>query len=171
MLDHLPIPTSNLHPVPAPGDPGITSPDEAADVYAAQLAAFAPPPDAGVDHPDDLTRHQTTPTLDVPRFDVLLLGVGPDGHVASLFPGCEAVTVTNRAVVGVHDSPKAPPERVTLTLPAIRTAEQVWLMVAGTAKAEAVRRAIADAPAHEVPAAAACGRARTLWLLDVAAAG
>ncbi len=107
----------------------------------------------------------------MPAFDVLLLGVGPDGHVASLFPGLPGVNATDRTVVGVTGSPKPPPLRVSLTLPAIDAAREVWFVAAGAEKAEAIARALADgAVADEVPASAPHGRDRTLWLLDEAAA-
>ena len=106
-----------------------------------------------------------------PRFDVVLLGMGPDGHIASLFPGHPSLDVTDRTVVGVHGSPKPPPERVSLTVPALEAAEEVWFVVAGADKAEATARALAGDDPHRTPAAAALGRRRTLWLVDVAAAG
>ena len=105
-----------------------------------------------------------------PDFDVHLLGMGPEGHVNSLFPHTAAVAETERLVVGVPDSPKPPPRRITLTLPAVRRSREVWLVVAGAAKAEAVAAAINGADPVAVPAAGAVGRERTLWLLDAAAA-
>ncbi|SBW22382.1 6-phosphogluconolactonase [Candidatus Protofrankia californiensis] len=105
----------------------------------------------------------------VPSFDVLLLGVGPDGHVASLFPGSPAVHA-RAATVAVYQSPKPPPTRISLTLPAIQAAREVWLLAAGEAKADAVASAFSGASPTEIPAVGACGRQRTLWLLDRAAA-
>ena len=160
LLDSLDIPPGNIHAMPASDAPGVTSPESSAEHYAEDLAAFSAHQEAG----DDAGPAR-------PRFDVVLLGMGPDGHIASLFPGHDALDVTDRAVVGVHGSPKPPPERVSLTLPAIEAAEEVWLVVAGTDKAEAAARALAGDDAHSTPAAAALGRRRTLWLLDVAAAG
>lgn len=153
-LDSLPLPPENVHAVPAP--PAAPTPDDAAVAYAAELARFA----SGTDDAGPA----------VPAFDVLLLGVGPDGHVASLFPGSASLGVLDRTTVGVADSPKPPPERVSLTFAAIEAAEEVWLVVAGAEKAPAVRRVLEGAPADQMPAAGARGRARTLWLLDVAAA-
>ena len=156
LLDAVALPPENVHAVPPLG-PGTPTPEDAAAAYADALAGSAGrSDDAG-------------PA--VPAFDLLLLGVGPDGHVASLFPGHDAVEVTGTTTVAVHDSPKPPPERVSLTLPAIEAAAEVWLVVSGADKAEAVGRALAGADPREVPAAAVRGRTRTLWLLDVAAAG
>jgi 6-phosphogluconolactonase len=100
--------------------------------------------------------------------DLVLLGVGPDGHVASLFPGLPGIEVTDRLVVGVEDSPKPPPVRVSLTLPAINAAGEVWLIAAGTGKSKAVSRALHDD--ESIPASRVAGRDRTLWFLDTEAA-
>jgi len=161
LLDALPIPPANIHPIPAADAPGIGSPEDAAAAYAAELAGFV------VAHDRAAAGVEARPA--VPVFDVLLLGMGPDGHVASLFPGHEAVHVVDRTVVGVHGSPKPPPERVSLTYPAIEAAEEVWLVVAGADKSAAAGRALAGDPVDDVPASGAHGRSRTLWLLDLAA--
>lgn len=165
LLDGLPLPPENVHHVPASDEPGITSPEDAAERYAAELARFAGATEEGA---GGAASDDAGPA--VPTFDVLLLGVGPDGHIASLFPGQDTVGVTERTVVAVHGSPKPPPERVSLTFPALEAAEEVWLVVAGADKAESVDRALAGAPVEEIPAVGARGRRRTLWLLDVAAA-
>ena len=161
LIDQLPIPAGNVHPIPGP-DADIDDPADSAEHYASTLAAFAP-------------THARTDDAGppVPEFDLVLLGVGPDGHIASLFPGHDSLDVTDRAVVGVHGSPKPPPVRVSLTLPALETATEIWLFVAGADKSEAVGRALAGDDIHRTPAAGAKGRARTLWLLDteVAAEG
>lgn len=153
-LDTLGLPPGNVHAVPAP--PQAATPDAAAEAYAGELASFAAATD------------DAGPA--VPAFDVLVLGVGPDGHVASLFPGKASGAVVDRTTIGVTDSPKPPPERVSMTFPAIEAAAEVWFVVAGAEKAPAVRRALEGAPAAEIPAAGVRGRSRTLWLLDVAAA-
>ncbi|QTE31140.1 6-phosphogluconolactonase [Pengzhenrongella sicca] len=149
------LPAANVHPMPASDAPGIGSPEESAAAYAAELAAFAPAAD-GAGGPR------------VPAFDVLLLGMGPDGHVASLFPGHEALVVTGVSTVGVHGSPKPPPLRVSLTFDAIHAARQVWVVAAGAEKAAAVAAALGGAGVDQTPAAAATG-ATTLWLVDAAA--
>ena len=104
------------------------------------------------------------------EFDVHLLGMGGEGHINSLFPDTAAVRETTRLVVAVTDSPKPPPRRITLTLPAVARAREVWLVVAGSEKAEAVAAAIGGAAAVDVPAAGAVGKEKTVWLLDEAAA-
>ncbi|OUZ08329.1 6-phosphogluconolactonase [Aeromicrobium sp. PE09-221] len=135
------IPEERIHAMPAAGVHG--SKEEAADAYAAQL-------------PDE--------------FDLVLLGVGPDGHVASLFPGFEQLAVLDRDVVAVDDSPKPPPERLSLTFPALNRTTALWFVVAGEDKAQAVAAALAGSPVEEVPAAGARGIEETLWLLDTEAA-
>ncbi|WP_125777632.1 6-phosphogluconolactonase [Antribacter gilvus] len=141
------LPAGNVHPMPGPS--AVATPEEAAQAYAAELATFGSP---------------------VPAFDVLLLGMGPDGHVASLFPGHEGLDAIG-ATVGVHGSPKPPPERVSLTFETIRAAREVWLVVNGADKAGQAAAALAGGDLHEVPAAGAVGSERTLWLVDAAAAG
>jgi 6-phosphogluconolactonase len=101
---------------------------------------------------------------------VHLLGMGGEGHINSLFPETPAVRETNRLVVGVSDSPKPPPRRITLTLPAVQRSREVWLVVSGAAKADAVAAAIGGAKPVDVPAAGAVGREATVWLLDEDAA-
>lgn len=103
-------------------------------------------------------------------FTVLMLGMGPDGHVASLFPGHKALWVDDRLAVAVHDSPKPPPDRVTLTFPALNRSEAVWLLVTGEAKAPAVADALGHAPSAEIPAAGVRGTSETVWWLDETAA-
>ncbi|SFE65953.1 6-phosphogluconolactonase [Streptomyces mirabilis] len=154
LLDSVPVDPARVHPMPASDGPYGTDVDAAAEAYAAELAKAAGPENHG----------------SVPSFDVLMLGVGPDTHVASLFPELPAVRETERTVVGVHGAPKPPPTRVTLTLPAIRSAREVWLLAAGEDKAQAAAIALSGAGEVQAPAAGAHGRSRTLWLLDAAAA-
>ena len=133
LLDRIPVPQENVHEVAGP-DTGLTL-DESAAAYAADLARF------GTDeHP-------------WPSFAVCFLGVGPDGHIASLFPDREEVTVTDAAVLAVRDSPKPPPERVTLTRPVINSSKRVWLVMTGADKASALGLALAGASYSSVPAA------------------
>jgi len=100
---------------------------------------------------------------------VLMLGVGPDGHVASLFPGQPALTDPH-SVCGVTNSPKPPPVRISFTMPTINRARQVWLIASGLSKAQALALALGPEGASEVPAGAVRGTERTLALLDADAA-
>ncbi|MFM9367202.1 6-phosphogluconolactonase [Streptomyces sp. Da 82-17] len=154
LLDSVPLDPARVHAMPASDGPYGIDADAAAEAYATELAAAARPENHG----------------EVPTFDVLLLGVGPDTHVASLFPELPAVRETERMVVGVHGAPKPPPTRISLTLPAIRSAREVWLLAAGEDKAQAAAIALSGAGEIQAPAAGARGRSRTLWLLDSAAA-
>ncbi len=106
-----------------------------------------------------------------PVFDVLMLGMGPDSHVASLFPDHAGATITGVPVIGVHDSPKPPPLRVSLTFETINTARAVWLVVAGADKAPAAAVALGgEATRERVPASGVQGTEGTWWLMDQAAA-
>ncbi|MEV6017814.1 MULTISPECIES: 6-phosphogluconolactonase [unclassified Streptomyces] len=154
LLDAVPLDPERVHTMPASDGPYGADVEAAAESYAAELAKAAGPENHGP----------------VPAFDVLMLGVGPDTHVASLFPELPAVRETERTVVGVHGAPKPPPTRISLTLPAIRSAREVWLLAAGEDKAEAAAIALSGAGEIQAPAAGAYGRSRTLWLLDAAAA-
>jgi 6-phosphogluconolactonase len=152
LLDHVDIPESHVHPMPASNGEFGTDLDAAALAYEQLLAANAGPGDPA------------------PDFDVHLLGMGPEGHINSLFPDTPAVRETTRMVVAVDDSPKPPPQRITLTLPAIQRSREVWMMVSGAGKADAVAAAIGGADPVAIPAAGALGRESTLWLLDEGAA-
>ncbi|NNM44841.1 6-phosphogluconolactonase [Knoellia koreensis] len=103
-------------------------------------------------------------------FDVMLLGVGPDGHVASLFPGHPAQLTSDAITVAVHESPKPPPDRVSLTFEALNRSDRVWFIVAGADKARAVADGIAGAPAEQSSAAQVRGSTETVWFVDEAAA-
>ncbi|HEY5988734.1 MAG TPA: 6-phosphogluconolactonase [Streptosporangiaceae bacterium] len=153
LLRHLDMSPARVHKMPGSDGPDGDDPEAAAARYAAELRAAARPEDHGP----------------VPSFDVLLLGIGPDGHVASLFPGLPAL-YDDRTVVAVRGAPKPPPIRLTLTLPAIRRAREVWVIAAGAEKAGAVRLALSDVGPVQVPAAGARGRQRTLFLCDKTAA-
>lgn len=193
-FDRLPVERDHLHPMPA-SDAGFGDDlDAAADSYAAELAAAlakaeadkAESAESDDDHDtDDSDRSEeakaesdsapvdsSTPAsdADVPAFDVVLLGLGPDGHCASLFPGHPGTRVTDASVIGVRDSPKPPPNRLSLTFPALDAAREIWFIASGDGKADAVARALGGAPREEVPSAGPHGSKRTLWLLDTAAA-
>ena len=102
-------------------------------------------------------------------FDVLLLGVGPEGHVASIFPSSPAA-VDERLVLAVRDCPKPPPTRISLGFRAIQSAREVWVVAAGSEKASVLAAAAAGASQVEVPVAGARGTEETRWFLDDAAA-
>lgn len=155
LFDHVPVDPVKLHRMPASGADFGDDAEAAARAYAADLAAAVPESVSG----------------DVPRFDVVLLGVGPDGHCASLFPQHPGTRVLDASVIAVHDSPKPPPTRLSLTFPALDAANEVWFVASGDGKADAVARALGGAPREEVPSAGPRGRERTLWLIDHDAAG
>jgi 6-phosphogluconolactonase len=154
LLDHIPVPPERVHAIEPSGGRFGDDPDVAAEAYAELLASAARPEDHGT----------------VPTFDVCMLGVGEEGHVASVFPESPAVYETDRTVVAVRNCPKPPPTRVSLTLPAIRRSAEVWLMTTGAGKAAAVAMGLGGAGEVQLPAAGARGQRRTLWLLDKAAA-
>ena len=150
LLDRVGVPDERIHAMP-PSDGDFTEPEDAAAWYADQLAAAAPE------------------GQQLPRIDVLLLGMGPEGHVASIFPESPAVSDA-RLVVAVRDCPKPPPTRVSLGFSAINSAEEIWLLVSGEGKAAAVAEALAGTEPAQLPAAGVHGRRATRWILDAAAA-
>jgi 6-phosphogluconolactonase len=149
LLDHLEIDGSTIHAFPA-SDDGLEL-DEAAEKYAAELAA------AGLDG------------AAYPPFDITFLGVGPDGHVASLFPERGGIREQEKTVISVRNAPKPPPERLSLTLPVINSSHRVWLVMAGSDKASALGLTLAGASLNEVPAAGVEGRDATLFFVDAEA--
>ena len=152
LLDVLPLNPEFVHRMPATDGPDGENAEAAAERYAAELAKYAP---AGAD---------------APEFDVLLLGMGPDGHIASLFPEHPGTHEVTPSAIAVHNSPKPPPNRISLTFRVIQSAREVWVVASGAEKAEAVARALSGAGQVEVPAAGALGTEATLWLIDRAAA-
>lgn len=144
-LDEVGVPAHRIHAMPSTEDaPGV---DAGAEIYAEEVRL------RGQGH-----------------FDVLMLGVGPDGHVASLFPGYPQLDATERIAVGVTDSPKPPPERISLTFEALNRATSVWFLVSGEGKAAAVASALGGADVHDTPAAGVHGTEETTWFLDRPAA-
>jgi len=146
LLDALALDAAQIHSLPAPGEQADI--EAAARAYEQELAA----------HAVDGGTH--------PRFDVMFLGVGPDGHVASLFPEHPQVNETQRVVVAETASPKPPPERLSFTMPVINSADRIWLVLAGADKAGALGLALAGANLTEVPAAGVEGRKRTVFFVD-----
>lgn len=146
LLDGLPVDPERVHPIP--GTDSVDTPEEAATVYCAELDGVAdgdgPPP-----------------------FDLVLLGIGEDGHVASLFPGNPALETDDGPAVAVRDSPKPPPERVSLTMPTINSATAAWIIASGVGKSEAVDKALTE---RTLPAGRVEAQGHTRWLIDAEAA-
>lgn len=140
LLNHVKVDPARLHVMAASDGPFGNDVDAAASAYA--------------DVVDGLD-----------AIDLVMLGMGPEGHVASVFPESPAVYDTG-SVVGVRNCPKPPPTRISLTLPTIRRATEVWIITAGAGKAGAVALALGGAGEVALPVAGATGRARTLFLLD-----
>lgn len=145
-LGHVDVSPQTVHSMPTPqassGDPFL-----AAQMYAEELAAHGSP-----------------------VMCVTVLGMGPDGHVASLFPERLELTSTE-PVVAVEFAPKPPPTRLSMTFPAINSADEVWVLAAGEPKARAVEAAIcALAGPQQLPAVGVQGLNKTCWFLDSAAA-
>ncbi|MDJ0335127.1 6-phosphogluconolactonase [Salinibacterium sp. G-O1] len=150
LLDHVPLDPDRVHPFAA-SDSGVEL-DEASDAYAALITAHSPANAA------------------MPNFDITFLGMGPDGHIASLFPERGGILEREKTVISVRNSPKPPPERLSLTLPVINSSARVWLVVAGADKASALGLTLAGAGVNEVPAAGVEGRRKTLFFVDADAA-
>ena len=147
LLSHVPVPAENIHPVPTVG----LTPAEAATAYARTLKAYY--------GAEDLSAEK-------PLFDVVLLGLGDDGHTASLFPGAAALAETTAwtaAVIGAKPEP-----RITLTYPALAASRDVVFLVAGTAKTAMVKAIFAG---EDYPAGRVTTQGRMTWMLDKAAAG
>jgi 6-phosphogluconolactonase len=150
LLDHVGVPAERVHAMP-PSDGDFAEPEDAAEWYAGQLAAAA----------EDDAR--------LPRLDLLLLGMGPEGHVASIFPHTPAAR-NEQPVFAVRNCVKPPPTRISLGFSVINSAEEVWLLVSGEGKAPAVAAALTGAEPVDLPAAGVHGRRATRWLLDADAA-
>ena len=145
LLDHVPIPGDNVHPMPT----GLPAPEEAAAAYEQTLRRWFPGP--------------------WPRFDLVLLGMGSDGHTASLFPGAAAFAERTRWAVAAS-APVEPRLRLTLTLPVFNHAALVFFLVAGSEKAAVLGRVLAG-PSEAYPAAAVRpDEGGLVWWVDEAAA-
>lgn len=145
-LDAVGVDPSKVHAVPSAS--AVRTAEEAAEQYAATMRAH------GADN-----------------FTVLMLGIGPDAHIASLFPGHPALDVEDRIAVAVHDSPKPPPDRVSLTFGALNHADEVWFLASGEGKAEAVAKVLdGSGDVHDAPARGVSGSTATIWHLDKGAA-
>ena len=137
---HFQLDPARTHPMPSAD--GVIDADASAATYAKEL---------GDTH-----------------FDLCLLGIGPDGHVASIFPGHPSGEATTQPVIGVSEAPKPPGERISLTVATLSKSDRVWFLAAGEEKADATARALAGDTS--LPAARVSGRLQTLWLVDRAAA-
>jgi 6-phosphogluconolactonase len=146
LLDKVAVDPARVHAIPA-ADDRYASLEEAASAYEAVVRSEG----SG-------------------SFDLVMLGLGPDGHVASLFPGHPQLDVIDRIAVPVTGSPKPPPERISLTFPALNRTHEVWFLVSGDGKADAVARALAsEGTVHATPARGITVENAT-WFLDTAAA-
>lgn len=158
-FDRVEVPAGNIHPMGS--SDAYPTPGEAAEAYARELAEHAPTGEKA------------------PVFAVSLLGMGPDGHMASLFPGRREILDDAVDVLPIEDSPKPPPRRVTMTRPMIDLAARIWFLVSGADKAEAFSRLEQTARVEardgrapdeqallEAPAVAARGWAQTLYLVS-----
>lgn len=153
-----PIAAAQQYPMPAAGGEFGDDVDEAAAGYARLLAEHL--------RPDDVVDKGP-----VPNFDIVLLGVGPDGHCCSLFPDHPSARDLSATVIPVRDSPKPPPLRVSLSFDGLNAANEIWAVVSGTGKADAVHAALRENPDRErIPSAGVRGRLRTRWMVDADAA-
>ncbi len=135
------LPAANLHPFPA-SDEGLTL-DEAANFFAAELAAVQP------------------------NFSLAFVGMGPDGHICSLFPGKPEIAAGVR-VIAEHDSPKPPPQRLSFSYEAMNSIDEIWFVVAGADKQDAVSVAFGDNP-EKLPVGRIHGKSKTVWFVDQSA--
>lgn len=154
LLDHVPVPEANVHPIP-----GELGPDKAAEVAERELRTVLGVP--GTALPDTV-------------FDLVLLGMGGDGHTASLFPGDDALDVDDRLLAPATAPPSADvSERVTITYPAIRRSRRAALLVAGASKRDALTTTLddPDAAGGTYPVARVDAREGVVWYVDADALG
>ena len=156
LLDALDLDPARVHPMGASDGPDGVDADAAAHRYADELA-----PAARADH--------TSSSQDVPTFDVVLLGMGAEGHTASIFPESPAVH-DERPVFAVHGCPYPPAPRISLGFGALNAAREIWVIAAGAPKSPAIAMALGGAGRVQVPVAGVHGRQQTLFLLDEPAA-
>lgn len=152
------LPESNIHTMPADSRSSqqIASASDADNDAALQKAAQA--------YNDEIVHFLGN----TPSFDLSIFGVGPDGHFASLFPDRSEVTLTDSQtnVVGVSNSPKLPPLRLSLTIPCIRRSRKVWFFASTSEKTQAVKAALSVHDSPHVPSSFGNGLEETLWLVD-----
>jgi 6-phosphogluconolactonase len=135
------LPKTNLHPFPA-SDEGMTL-DEAANFFSAEVAALKP------------------------KFSIAFVGVGPDGHICSLFPGKPEIE-PGVLVIAEHDSPKPPPQRLSFSYEAMNSVDEIWFVIAGADKQDAVSVAFGDNP-KQLPVGRVQGKSKTVWFVDQSA--
>jgi 6-phosphogluconolactonase len=136
-------------------------------VDATRLHEF-PAADEGLSLDDAAQEFADHVDLVKPHFDITLLGMGPDGHICSLFPGKPA-PATGVQIIAEHDSPKPPPQRLSFTYEAINASDEVWFLIAGGDKADAVEVAFGDNP-EALPVGRIRAAKQTIWFIDSAAA-
>lgn len=143
------LPKSNIFPFPANEGKYLDRPEIAAETYANTIA-----------------RNFDNPLID--SFDLQLLGMGPDGHINSLFPKHDSLEITDSLVLVENNSPKPPPVRLTLSLPVTNAAKEIWLVVAGKEKSNIIKEIIVDnnisLPAGRL------AKQKVTWFLDQSAA-
>jgi 6-phosphogluconolactonase len=152
LLDMVPCPAENVHPMPTE----LPNPEVAAREYEKTLRSYF---------------SKDRPHKDWPHFDLVLLGLGEEGHTASLFPGSPALNETKRWVVAVK-APAEPPLRLTLTLPALTEAANIYFLVTGSNKAQALQHVLTGSPALKIYPASGVRSAQgtVIWWVDRAAA-
>ncbi|KAJ8760819.1 hypothetical protein K2173_021857 [Erythroxylum novogranatense] len=151
LLSKVPILLSNVYPIN-----DALSAERAAEDYETRLKSLI------------YTKViDTSPVSGLPKFDLILLGMGPDGHVASLFPGHPLVKEQQKWVTYIKDSPKPPPQRITFTFPLINAANNIALVVSGSAQANAVRDALRKSQISEtLPVKMVSPEGELKWFLD-----
>lgn len=147
LLDRVDIPETNIHAMPS-GEKGSNL-EEAANLYASELGNY-------------FDQHIS--------LDLMLLGMGPDAHIASLFPEREEVSVTGNTVIPIHNSPKPPPERLSFTLETINQSQRIWVIASGSEKADAIYAAFGTPDPQKAPVSAVEGEEETVFFTDLAAA-
>ncbi len=145
LLDKIQITPGRVHPMPA-SDNSSTTLQDAADSYTSLLTRQAPE-----------------------GFDIVLLSLGPDGHIASLFPGSTSLSANQTGAIAIRSAPKPPPERITLTLEALAHTKHLWIMASGREKASAVNAAML-AQATDLPTVSLSQLKELVWYLDQDAA-
>ncbi|MCH4209469.1 6-phosphogluconolactonase [Bifidobacterium sp.] len=160
LVDDGRLPAANIHEMPA-------------DTRSAEQIAAASDTDNDklLDAAAQRYEHELTSELgEQPAFDLLILGMGPDGHYASLFPGHTEINIADRLVVGVSHSPKLPPLRLSLTAPLLARSRRTWFFTAGAAKADAIAQVFVKPDNPDYPSSFAAGTDEFIWFANADAA-